>query len=148
MKGRLLFLLRELKSKFHWLSLWVPVLIQMGLIFYFSSQPGGSPALEQFPLPAGLGHFLGYGLLGLLLYRAFNDGFASWSITATLRAFFVGLFYAISDEVHQLFVPGREASVFDLLIDAAGLVIALVAIFAINLAIFHNIKLFTKNRNR
>lgn len=122
----------------HWFSLWIPVFIQMGLIFYFSSQPGGSPTLDKFPLPAGFGHFLGYGLLGVLLYRALNNGFTHWSIAAARNAFIIGLFYAISDEVHQLFVPGREASIFDVLIDTTGIVVAQVVIYTFNLTIFRN----------
>lgn len=104
----------------------------MGLIFYFSSQPGGSPTLDKFPLPAGLGHFLGYGLLGLLLYRALNNGFTDWSIIAARNAFIIGLLYAISDEVHQFFVPGREASIFDVLIDTAGLAVAQAVLYIFN----------------
>ncbi len=127
---------KDLPYRLHWLSLWIPVLIQMGLIFYFSSQPGGSPTLDKFPLPAGLGHFLGYGLLGLLLYRALNNGFTRWSIIAARNAFIIGLLYAVSDEFHQLFVPGREASIFDVLIDTAGLVVAQIGLYILNFAVF------------
>ena len=40
-----------------------------------------------------------------------------------LIAAVVGLCYGISDEVHQSFVPGREASVFDVLADGVGSVV-------------------------
>ena len=36
---------------------------------------------------------------------------------------FVCVLYAISDEVHQLFVPGRGAQVKDVLIDSAGAIV-------------------------
>jgi len=39
--------------------------------------------------------------------------------------------YAASDEFHQLFVPSREASVLDVLIDTAGAVFALLLIWFI-----------------
>ena len=123
---------KDFKYRVHWFLLWIPVFIQMGLIFYFSSQPGGSPTLDKFPLPAGLGHFLGYGLLGLLLYRALNNGFTNWSIIAARNAFIIGLLYAICDEVHQFFVPGREASIFDVLIDTAGLAVAQAVLYIFN----------------
>ncbi len=110
------------------ISLWVPVLIQMGLIFFFSAQPKGSPALESFPLPAGLGHFVGYGLLGLLLYRAFNSSFLGWSFEAARNSLVVGFLYAVSDELHQLFVPGRHAALIDVVIDTAGIIAALLMI--------------------
>ena len=90
-------------------SLWLPVLIQMSLIFYFSAQPKGSPVLESFPAPPGLGHLVGYAILGILLYRAFNSGIRGWSLAAGWKSFLVGLLYAVSDEIHQLYVPGREA---------------------------------------
>ena len=35
----------------------------------------------------------------------------------------VCVLYAISDEVHQLFVPGRGAQVKDVLIDSAGAIV-------------------------
>ncbi len=109
-------------------SLWAPVLAQMALIFYFSAQPGGSAVLESFPLPAGLGHLGGYGLLGLFLYRAFNRGLWGWSFQAAKSSMLVAVFYAISDELHQLFVPGRHAALTDVFIDAAGALLALAAI--------------------
>jgi len=112
----------------HLLGLWVPVLLQMALIFYFSAQPAGSPALESFPTPPGIGHLGGYGLLGLLLYRAFNQGLIGWNLISARNTFLVGLLYAISDELHQMFVPGRTPAVSDLGIDAAGIILALLLI--------------------
>lgn len=108
------------------LYLWLPVLLQMALIFYFSSQPSGSAVLEGFPFSSYVGHLGGYGLLGLLLYRAFNRGLLPWQLHNALKTIITGLLYAISDEIHQLFVPGREALISDVLIDLAGLLSALV----------------------
>ena len=113
-------------------SLWLPVLVQMGLIFYFSAQPSGSPVLESFPLPAGIGHLCGYGLLALLLYRAFNKGFMGWNLRAARFAFLVAFFYGITDEFHQHFVPGRQAAVSDVFINAAGILLAMVFIWVLN----------------
>ncbi len=116
-------------------SLWAPVLAQMALIYYFSAQPAGSAVLESFPLPAGLGHLGGYGLLGLLLYRAFNRGLRGWSFLAARNSLLVAVLYAISDEVHQLFVPGRQATLTDVAIDTAGALLALFAVRMLQLAI-------------
>ncbi len=113
----------------HLMWLWVPVAAQMSLIFYFSAQPKGSPALESFPTPPGVGHLVGYAILGFLLYRAFNGGITGWSGAAGWKTFLVGLLYAVSDELHQLYVPGREASVKDVGIDAAGLLLVLFLIW-------------------
>jgi len=112
----------------HLAFLWVPVLIQMALIFYFSAQPAGSPALERFPTPPGIGHLGGYGLLALLLYRAFNESLFSWDFKAVGNTLLVGVLYAISDEAHQMFVPGRNPALFDVAIDTAGIILALLVI--------------------
>ena len=104
----------------------------MVLIFFFSAQPKGSPVLEGFPLPSGVGHFVGYFILGLLLYRAFNGSMAGWSLRAGIYSFVIGLVYAVSDELHQLLVPGRECSVADIVIDGAALVAAMVVIWVWN----------------
>ncbi len=109
--------------------MWGPVLLQMALIFFFSAQPKGSPVLEGFPLPSGVGHFVGYFILGLLLYRVFNGGMAGWSLRAGIYSFVIGLVYAVSDELHQLFVSGRECSGADIVIDGAALVAAMVGVW-------------------
>ena len=113
---------------FKLVSLWLPVVVQMGLIFYFSSQPAGSPALERFPTPPGFGHLVGYALLGFLLYRALYGSLLGWNLIAARNTFIIGVLYAVSDELHQLFVPGRHASVTDVGIDAAGILLALLVI--------------------
>lgn len=110
------------------LFFWLPVVVQMSLIFYFSSQPSDSAVLEKYPLPGFIGHLTGYGLLGLLLYRAFNRGFSPWELRNAYKSVLFGLFYAISDEIHQLFVPGREASLTDVLIDLTGVLGAIIFI--------------------
>jgi VanZ family protein len=54
-----------------------------------------------------------YAVLGALLLRA---------TSAPLPAIALGVLYAVSDEVHQTFVPGRQGSARDVLIDAVGVV--------------------------
>ncbi|MGM0653228.1 MAG: VanZ family protein [Bacillota bacterium] len=110
---------------------WLPALIQMALIFYFSSQPEGSKVLESFPTPPGIGHLVGYAILAVLLYRAFNRGLFGWSGVAARNAFIVSLIYAVSDEIHQLFVPGRQASIADVGIDTAGILLGLLLVKAL-----------------
>ena len=103
----------------------------MALIFFFSAQPKGSPLLESFPTPPGLGHFIGYAILGLLLYRGFNGGLKlslGWNKKAAFRTLLVGVAYSISDEVHQLFVPGRHFALVDLAIDTLAIVCVLLSI--------------------
>ena len=41
----------------------------------------------------------------------------------TLQALLGGFIYACSDEIHQIFVPGRSASLRDILIDTSGVIL-------------------------
>ena len=110
------------------LLLWGPVLGQMALIFYFSAQPSGSSVLEQFPVSAPVGHLGGYFLLGLFLYRAINRGSFAWKLRTAFFTMACGVIYAASDEFHQLFVPGREATLTDIGFDALGILIFLLLV--------------------
>jgi VanZ family protein len=119
---------------------WGPVIAWMAVIFYFSAQPKGSPSLEHFPAPAGVGHFVGYAVLGFLLYRAFNGGLESWNRRAAGLAILTGFLYAVSDELHQLFVPGREAEVYDVMVDSGGVIGALLLIRVTRFMNFRKLK--------
>lgn len=103
-----------------WLWYWLPPLLLMALIFYFSSQP----RLPQAPEPRvdallkKLAHISEYSLLYLLFVRAFRYNHdLEWAMPISLLATAI---YAISDEVHQAFVPGRHANWYDVLIDISG----------------------------
>jgi len=104
-----------------WLWYWMPPLLLMALIFYLSSQA----RLPQAPGPRidallkKLAHITEYTLLYILFVRAFHH-----SQNNLERAMRISLLatavYAISDEVHQAFVPGRHANGYDVLIDISG----------------------------
>lgn len=42
------------------------------------------------------------------------------NIFKVIMSFFIGVTYAITDEIHQYFTPGRNASIVDVCIDSAG----------------------------
>ena len=65
-------------------------------------------------------HFTEFAILAVLAYWAMRTipGLSSWSLRAAVFAFTI--LYAISDEVHQAFVPDRMSSVEDVLLDAVG----------------------------
>lgn len=82
-------------------------------------------------------HFLEYMVLALLCFNVLNLYFNMKRVAVITIAFvFV---YACSDEIHQLFVMGREGSIRDVVIDTLG-GITFVLIKLCNLYIF--------NRNR
>lgn len=131
--------------------LWAAVLALMIVIFLFSAKtaeqssntsgsfaekvltlvvPGFSDFSEvqqkqavdsiQFIVRKGA-HFAVYFALGTLCLFAMNtyDVTAKQKVVTALSISFV---YAVSDEIHQLFVPGRAGQIRDVLIDFAGAV--------------------------
>ena len=66
------------------------------------------------------GHFTEYLLLGLALINAVRRTFSKIGDKAWIAAGVCGYAYAVSDEIHQLFVPGRAGMFTDTLIDLAG----------------------------
>lgn len=97
---------------------WIPVFLYSATIFFFSALPGESvPVL--FNGSDKLFHFLEYFGFGLLLSFALQRSFNKY-FNSLLAVFFVILFFSLSDEVHQLFVPGRQFSYADIFFDVLG----------------------------
>jgi VanZ family protein len=109
---------------------WLPAILIMGAIFFFSSLPAGRvPSFGEWDLLIKkAGHASGYALLGLAYYFALpprlSKGFR-W-----ILALFMAVLFALSDEFHQSFVQDRNSSIIDVGIDTIGAAIALtVAVF-------------------
>ncbi len=98
-----------------------PALVMMVLIYLASGTPGRE--LPNFGLVDLLakkgGHVVGYALLGLSYLHALAPRGAIAAQTARL-AVLLAVLYALSDEVHQVFVPGRGPGAGDVLIDTVG----------------------------
>jgi len=96
---------------------WWPALALMALLWWLSSTADPLGAALTHPLDWAA-HFLSYAALGFCLGRACGSSAAGWLLAAWFGAF---------DEVHQAFVPGREAGIgdwwFDLLGSWAGSVV-------------------------
>ena len=92
---------------------WLPALVVMSLIFWFSSQP--SWELPDFDWADRLvkksGHVVGYALLAASYWNALG-----MKKSGVWFAWLLAMIYAISDEFHQSFVPGRSPSVWDVLV--------------------------------
>lgn len=106
---------------------WLLALAWMGVIFYLSAQPDFAFAPERWMIePVSLAaHGVEYMVLAALLWQAVSRSGAG-DRQALVLAFALALLYAFSDELHQVFVPGRVADPRDLLADAAGALVALV----------------------
>jgi VanZ family protein len=106
----------------------------MGLIFWLSSR--SQPGLLR-EAPDHVLHFVAYFVLAVLAVRAFSRGLLE---PARHPSFIFGLvvsfLYALTDEWHQSFVPGRVASGWDLFADGLGILSAL----AVLLLFWHRAK--------
>ncbi len=124
-----------------------------GLIFFFSSQP----AEISGPLSEGLiykvlklisvfseeeliiiseslngivrklAHFSIYSGFSMLMYLMLLR-YNIKNKTSAVLAFIICFFYAVSDEIHQYFVPGRSCELRDIFIDSCGIVSGIIVI--------------------
>ncbi len=98
---------------------WLPVVAWAAVIFAFSSIPDLGTGLGGWDLVLRkLAHAAEYAILGALLLRA---------LRSELPALAAGIAYAVSDELHQHFVPGRRGAPLDVLIDAVGVAAGVLA---------------------
>ncbi|MDH5562898.1 MAG: VanZ family protein [Nitrospirota bacterium] len=65
-----------------------------------------------------LAHGLEYGILGILLFRAFQK--TTHGMRSISLAIICAVAFGLSDEIHQWFVPHRQADIWDLLADTIG----------------------------
>jgi VanZ family protein len=102
------------------LKYWVPVLIYGLIIFYLSSQSYPDQHLPSFifSISDKILHAFEYGILGILLYRAFKQ--TTQTTQSISLAIICVIAFGISDEMHQWFVPQRQADVWDLVADTEG----------------------------
>jgi len=103
---------------------WLLVVLWAGLIFFLSHQPGlksGLPEKLDFFL-AKSAHFLEYAILAFLLIRALQEHKLTKKKILIL-AVILAMGYAFSDEYHQSFVLGRNASLRDVFIDSSGVLL-------------------------
>ena len=101
---------------------WLPVIIWAGFIFYVSNVPNLQSGLPYDFILRKAAHVTEYFVLAFLLYRALKN-------TCYLKGFclpfflgVLGLAYAITDEVHQVFIAGRHGAPRDVLIDMVGII--------------------------
>ena len=138
------FLITMRKNKIISIISWVAVILWMLLIFSLSSQV----AEQSSKLSTGVteiimtflqkivpitnldmeslshivrknAHFIAYLVLGILVMNALRKSGKS-GLPAFIFAMGICVLYAISDEVHQLYVPGRSGQALDVIIDSSG----------------------------
>jgi len=143
------------------------IIILCAIIFIFSSEPADKSSntsggfikfiIEINPFTANLkevekielqenlsyivrkgAHFTIYTLLGLLLMSYINTYELDLK-NKSLISFIFGVTYAITDEVHQYFVPGRSCEFRDVCIDGSGVLLG-IALVSICIVICNKIK--------
>src|SRR5262245_46217579 len=135
---------------------WLPVILWMSLIFGMSTDVGSSRHTSRFLRPIlrwfnpnvsdetirsiQLGirkaaHVTEYAVFSVLLWRArrkpVHGDSRPWSRGDALFAFGIAALFAASDELHQLFVPSREAQFRDVLIDSFGAALGLFVVWRV-----------------
>ena len=129
--------------------LWIMVIATMCTIFYFSHQPAkvssktsnkvakkivntiskNKTQTEKKKLEKKvndtlrtLAHFSLFALMGLFLMAAMLSSFShKKSVTYLfILTLIIVLMYALSDEYHQTFIPGRTAQLIDIIVDFSG----------------------------
>ncbi|WP_152656713.1 VanZ family protein [Oceanobacillus sp. CFH 90083] len=123
---------------------WTAVIFWMVLIFYLSHQPAAvsnelssgitemivntlEKLASSFQLNIGElhhivrknAHFFAYFILGVLVLNGLRRS-GVYGKKGVGIALLICILYAITDEVHQLFIPGRSGEITDVLIDSAG----------------------------
>src|SRR6185369_6634102 len=103
------------------ISLWLPVVLWIGLIFRFPSGtvPVASQVYWQDFAVKKTGHVLLFGALSVLIYRGLI-GSGMNKKKAAIWAIILSTFYGATDEFHQMFTQGRESRIRDIFIDGIG----------------------------
>ena len=90
------------------------------LIFALSSIPGAAFPASKLLSYDKLVHAGVYAVLGFLCFLALARASLQKTGVLVLVAGAIATLYGITDEIHQMFVPGRAADVRDVLADAVG----------------------------
>ncbi len=110
----------------------VPVIFMAGIIFYLSAQPG---LRSTFSNPIELllrksAHFTEYGLLAFFIWRFLRIGLQKSISISSWESVLLSSLYAVSDEIHQLFVFGRSGRMSDIFIDSLGILFVIYLLIA------------------
>lgn len=103
-----------------------PAILWMVVIFYFSSRPD-LPHNQFYWLDFFIkksAHVIEYFILTILFALGLG-------LRKSPQSVMYSLIYSFTDEIHQLFVPGRTGVLKDVLIDSIGISLALISIITL-----------------
>jgi hypothetical protein len=113
---------KKLMKTKNFFRFWLPPILWAGIIFSFSSL--AFVKTKEFLLwdfiAKKSAHLLEYFIFSLLLYRALKNSSDLSQKRSLVFSMLILIIYAISDEFHQSFIPGREPRIRDVAIDSLG----------------------------
>jgi VanZ family protein len=109
------------QSKFrNFFICWLPLIIYC-LALYIQSDYPSPEKIPTFTFSDKILHFGAYGLLGILFFRAYETlPLKANKTLLILLSIGSATLYGISDEIHQYFVPFRNADIMDVVANTLG----------------------------
>ena len=101
---------------------YIPTLVVMAAIFIISHLPGDKIHPPRFLAYDKFWHSLEYAVLAITLLYAKRPPIKHIRKYASILT--ICVVYAVSDEIHQSFIPLRYASVLDVFADSLGAILA------------------------
>ncbi|TCS83213.1 VanZ family protein [Tepidibacillus fermentans] len=107
---------------------WIPSIFVMIGIFYLSSRTG-SELNQMFPFFKDLnwGHLVAYFILAMTFIYALIGKFPL--IKSMVVAVVLSVIYGLTDEWHQMYVPGRTPDIHDLVNDFIGAIVGVIVFY-------------------
>jgi VanZ family protein len=103
----------------------IPFFIITIAIFILSNQSQLPMPLDSFTYEDKLAHLIAYFILGISILTASIANFKNLKMKQIIIiTLLIGFIYGCTDEIHQGYVPGRDASIFDWLMDATGIILS------------------------
>jgi VanZ family protein len=100
---------------------YLPAILWALVILILTSLPKLTPPPLGFKAQDKLYHFLVYAVFGFLWLRACVQNQPDFPRGVMWRCVLYSSFFAILDELHQLFIPGRQADVLDATANISGI---------------------------
>ena len=122
------------------------IILWMNLVFGFSGQNGDESSgisyrISMFitgnneeiaktiePYVRKIAHFSEYAVGAILIYLLLYTFPKVSSKIRNVSSIIITIIYAISDEIHQLYIPGREGKIVDVYIDTLGIITGVIFI--------------------
>lgn len=113
----------------------LPSILWMCVIFYFSTRQTANVGINYYCFRFFVFksfHLIEYAVLFILL---------NFAINSEIKSIFIAYLYGVSDEIHQLFTPGRTSKFTDTLIDLLGIFVGVFILKYIITPVFKKLKL-------